>query len=179
MLPAEDLRQSEDLKKYLFWKKESFFLSVWFFLSQTERLSLSCKQQTVNQMSWWRSGRRVHAGSGGGSGLWLESSSNSPSVSNVSFSHQQESRPRIAPIGWRAMEGKKVKERENKGERWMPILAFNRIYRQKSQYINIMKDFTNHFWSLDINLSNFICRTCKKLNCFQLFHNKIYIYYMV
>lgn len=27
-------------------------------------------------------------GSGGGSGLWLESSSNSPSVSNVSFSHQ-------------------------------------------------------------------------------------------
>jgi len=51
MLPAEDLRQSEDLKKYLFWKKESFFLSVWFFLSQTERLSLSCKQQTVNQMS--------------------------------------------------------------------------------------------------------------------------------
>lgn len=49
-------------------------------------------------------------GSGGGRELWLESSSNSPSVSNVSFSHQLESRPRIAPIGWRAMEGKKVKE---------------------------------------------------------------------
>lgn len=127
MLQAEDLRQSKDLKQrddylnilLLLEKGELLPLGLVLPFSNTLTRKAFFVMQTADSksdvlMAAVADGRGVDGvwctGSGGGRELWLESSSNSPSVSNVSFSHQLESRPRIAPIGWRAMEGKKVKE---------------------------------------------------------------------
>lgn len=117
MLLAEDLRQlktSKNLLKILLLEKGELLplCLVLLFLNTLPRKAFFVMQTADSKsdvlMAQWQTAEGC-TGSGGGSGLWLESSSNSPSVSNVSFSHQQERWPRIAPIGWRAMEGKRWK----------------------------------------------------------------------
>ncbi len=83
-------------------------------------------------------------GLGGGSGLWLESSSNSPSVSNVSFSQLREQAKNSSDQ--RAMERKKggrVREQERRVKkhfiRWMPPHSVNILQIYIRHYLHFVR----------------------------------------